>query len=81
MQADAAVAETVGPHQEATLSAADFHGLLLESSADAKLCRAAWVANMYQWTVWKLAAYEQQWPCLQHKLLTRDVVLDELKAR
>lgn len=43
----------------------------------------AWVRNHYRWVVWKLARLEllRQPAGMRGRLLTRDVVMDELQAR
>ena len=60
----------------------DFVGMLHEAGANQRLASEEWVVNCYCWTVWKLAAYEQTYPQqLQGRLLTLQVVLDQLKYR
>lgn len=55
---------------------------LLDAGANERIATDAWLANNYCWVVWKLAAYEHSHPCqLKGKLLTGDVVLDQLKYR
>ena len=55
---------------------------LLEAGAKPCLATQAWLSTQYCWAVWKLAAYEHTYPDqLQGRLLTRDVVLDQLKFR
>ena len=60
----------------------DLVGMLHEAGANQRLATEEWVVNCYCWTVWKLAAYEQTYPQqLQGRLLTLQVVLDQLKYR
>ena len=68
--------------QEQSLGPEDFMTMLHEAGANQRLATEAWLSNCYCWTIWKLAAYEQTYPeQLQGKLLTKDVVLDQLKYR
>ncbi|KAL0024592.1 hypothetical protein WJX77_001215 [Trebouxia sp. C0004] len=68
--------------QEQRLGPEDFMNMLHEAGASQRLATEAWLSNCYHWTLWKLAAYEQTYPeQLQGKLLTKDVVLDQLKYR
>lgn len=56
--------------------------MLHEAGANQPLATEAWVGNQYCWVVWKLAGYEQTYPQqLQGKLLTPEVVFDQLKYR
>ena len=56
--------------------------MLREAGANQGLATEAWVGNQYCWAVWKLAGYEQTYPQqLQGKLLTPEVVFDQLKYR
>ncbi len=67
---------------EQSLGPDDFMTMLHEAGANQRLATEAWLSNCYCWTIWKLAAYEQTYPGqLQGKLLTKDVVLDQLKYR
>lgn len=64
------------------LSPDDFLVMLHEAGANPRLATEAWVGNQYCWVVWKLAAYEQTYPeQLEGKLLTLEVVLDQLKYK
>ena len=68
--------------KEKELGPQDFLGMLHEAGANQRLATEEWVVNCYCWTVWKLAAYEQTYPQqLQGRLLTLQVVLDQLKQR
>ena len=68
--------------QEQSLGPEDFMTMLHETGANQRLATEAWVSNCYCWILWKLAAYEQTYSeQLQGKLLTKDVVLDQLKYR
>jgi len=63
--------------QEQSLGPEDFVNMLHEAGANQRLATEAWLR-----TLWKLAAYEQTYSeQLQGKLLTKDVVLDQLKYR
>ncbi len=68
--------------QEHSLGPEDFVVMLHEAGASQRLATEAWLSNCYCWTIWKLAAYEQTYPeQLQGQLLTKDVMLDQLKYR
>ena len=68
--------------QEHRLGPEDFVSMLHEAGANQRLATEAWLSNCYCWTIWKLAAYEQTYPeQLQGQLLTKDVMLDQLKYR
>ena len=68
--------------QEQSLGPEDLMTMLHEAGANERLATEAWLSNCYCWTLWKLAAYEQTYPeQLQGKLLTKDVMLDQLKYR
>ncbi len=68
--------------QEQSLGPDDFMTMLHEAGANPRLVTEAWLSNCYCRTLWKLAAYEQTYPeQLQGKLLTKDVMLDQLKYR
>lgn len=55
---------------------------LLNAGANKQTATQAWVDNHYSWVIWKLAAYEQSHSAqLKGKLLTAEVVLDQLKYR
>lgn len=55
---------------------------LLEAGAEARLATDTWFANAYRWVVWKLSAYEQQYPTvLKGRMLKSSVVFDQLKIR
>lgn len=60
----------------------DFCRMLHAAGANNRLATEGWVSNQYCWVVWKLAAYEATYPeQLQGKLLTSEVILDQLKFR
>lgn len=60
----------------------DFCRTLHAAGANRRLATEGWVCNQYCWVVWKLAAYEATYPKqLQGKLLTSEVILDQLKFR
>lgn len=68
--------------QEQLLRADEFLTMLHEAGANQSLATQAWLGNQYCWVVWKLTAYEQTYPDqLKGRLLTPDVVLDQLKYR
>ena len=68
--------------KESPLSLTDLCTILHEAGASQRLATEAWVGNQYCWVVWKLAAYEQTYPeLLQGKLLTPQVIQDQLKFR
>lgn len=59
-----------------------FLEMLLKAGANKQSASQAWVDNHYSWVIWKLAAYEHSHPArLKGKLLTAEVVLDQLKYR
>ena len=56
--------------------------MLHAAGANRRLATEGWVVNQYCWVVWKLMAYEHTYPeQLQRKLVTSEVILDQLKFR
>lgn len=68
--------------KEGQLGPEDFCRVLHAAGANGRLATEGWVRNQYCWVMWKLAAYERTYPhLLLGKLLTPEVVLDQLKYR
>lgn len=68
--------------QGVAAQAPHFRRLLLAAGAEAHAATEGWVANHVCWVLRKLHAYEAAWPVqLQGKLMTEDVMLDELQRR
>ena len=74
--------QTAQDAKEQQLGPEDLCSMLHAAGANRRLATEGWVCNQYCWVVWKLAAYERTYPDqLQGKLLTSEVILDQLKFR
>lgn len=58
-----------------------FARALFLEGAEEKMLTPAWMANSLRWVMWKLKSLADQIPSLSEKLLSHDLVLDEMKKR